>query len=345
MSFQTIRFKQPFALECGAVLPELTIGYHTFGTYHPAHNNVVWVTHALTANSNPTDWWKGLIGAGRCIDPERHFVVCANILGSCYGSTGPLAVNPETGRGWYNDFPLITVRDIAKAHDLLRQHLGIDRIWLGLGGSMGSCQLLEWACAQPNLFDQLAVVATSAQESPWGIAIHAAQRMAIEASASWGQRNFAAASDGLKAARAVGMISYRNAQCFDTTQHDAEEKLLGFNAESYQRYQGQKLAQRFNSYSYHALLRALDSHNVGRSRGGVVAALSQIKASTLVVGISSDLLYPLAEQEFLAKHIPNAELAVIDSLYGHDGFLIEAQKITHALTHRFPQIQQALWLN
>lgn len=346
MSLQTIRFKQPFPLECGVVLPEITIAYHTFGTFHPAHNNVVWIAHALTANSNPSEWWKGLVGTDRIIDPERHFIVCANILGSCYGTTGPLAVNPTTGRGWYGDFPLITVRDIAKAHELLRQHLGIERIWLGLGGSMGGCQLLEWAVAVPNLFQQLALIATSAQESPWGIAIHAAQRMAIEASATWGERNFAAAATGLEAARAIGMLSYRTANCFNTTQQEVKPGLSDFKAESYQRYQGQKLAKRFNSYSYHTLLTALDSHHVGRGRGSTEAALAAVTAKTLVIGISTDLLYPVTEQEELAHAIPDAQLEVIDSLFGHDGFLLETAKLSTLLSKHFPQVKQpGVWLN
>ena len=180
-----LHIKEVYTLESGVELPELHIAYHTYGTLNEDASNVVWVCHALTANSDVADWWTGLIGEGRVIDPARHFIVCANILGSCYGSSGPLTINPGTGQPYYNSFPQVTVRDMVKAHILLRRHLGIEKIHLLIGGSMGGYQVLEWALAEPDAIERLFLLCTGASESAWGIAIHTAQRLAIEADCSW----------------------------------------------------------------------------------------------------------------------------------------------------------------
>jgi len=185
--------KKPFSLECGAVLPEIEIGYHTWGQLNATGDNVIWICHALTANSNAAGWWPGMIGPGLAFDIDTHFIVCANILGSCYGSTGPLSKNPETGNPWFGQFPLITIRDMVAAHELLCQHLSVKKIRLLAGGSMGGYQALEWAVMQPSLIGRLFLIATSAKESAWGIAIHTAQRLAIAADASWGENTAAAA--------------------------------------------------------------------------------------------------------------------------------------------------------
>ncbi len=201
---------RPFTLESGAVLERLEIVYHTYGTLNPARSNVVWVCHALTANADAEAWWPGLIGSGAAINPEEYFIVCANIIGSCYGSSGPLSENPATGKPYYLDFPRLTIRDIVQANILLRQHLGLPEIHLLMGGSMGGYQVLEWALMEPSVIRQLFLIATSAAESAWGIAIHEAQRMAIEADPSWKDDSDQAGRNGLKAARAIGMLTYRN---------------------------------------------------------------------------------------------------------------------------------------
>ena len=328
MNLQYFDYKYSFPLELGGSLPGFRLAYTTYGTLDD-QSNVVWVCHALTGNADAGDWWGGLVGPGKYFDtsgtsPRADFIVCANVLGSCYGSTGPLSINPETGEPYYHDFPTITIRDMVGALDLLRQELGISTIHTGIGGSVGGEQVIEWAILQPDLIRNLIVIAASAVASPWCIAFNESQRMAIEADPTWRERRDDSGAAGMKAARATAMISYRNYDTYGFTQAlDNNEQTDGFKAAGYQRYQGEKLAERFNAFTYWILTKVMDSHNVGRNRGSILNALGRIKARTLVVGIHSDLLFPPTEQQFLARHIPHATYEEIDSLYGHDGFLVE----------------------
>jgi homoserine O-acetyltransferase/O-succinyltransferase len=324
---------QPFALENGQVLPDIRIGYHTYGNLNAAGDNVVWICHALTANSDVVRWWPGMVGEHRYIDPEKHFIVCANILGSCYGSSGPLSENPATGKPYYSSFPMITIRDMVRAHILLRKHLGIQQIHLLVGGSMGGYQALEWCVMEPAMIQDLLLIATSAAESAWGIAVHTAQRLAIEADSTWMDRNEEAGAKGLRAARGIGILTYRNYAIMKEKQSDPEvNKLDHYRASSYISYQGNKLARRFNAYSYWLLTKAMDSHQIARNRGGdLKKVLASIRQRTLIIGITSDILCPLTEQEMLASYIPNSKLVTIDSLYGHDGFMVETEKIGNCL--------------
>lgn len=330
-ALQIFHYPQEFSLECGQVLPEIQLAYHTFGTLNAAADNVVWICHALTGNSDVTDWWNGLVGEGKLLDTRQYFIVCANVLGSAYGSTSALSMNPLTGEPYYQDFPLITIRDVVGSLDLLRQHLGLTRIRMLVGGSLGGQQALEWAIQQPDLFKQLILIATNARMSPWGIAFNESQRMAIEADQTWQERRADAGLQGMKAARATALLSYRSAVMYEFTQAREESALEHFRASSYQRYQGEKIAKRFNAFSYYTLSQMMDSHDVGRNRGGAMSALNQIKAQTLIIGIQSDVLFPVEEQRFLARYIPNAELTEIDSLYGHDGFLVENELMTKTI--------------
>ena len=325
--------KEEFELENGQFLPEITIAYHTYGKLNADKSNVVWVCHALTANSDAADWWNGIVGSNHIIDPEKYFIVCANILGSCYGTTGPLSVNPKTGKPYYSSFPLITIRDMVKAHILLREYLGIDKISLVMGGSMGGYQAMEWAVMEKDVIQNLFLLATSATESAWGIATHTAQRLAIEADGTWKDESPNAAKNGLKAARAIGMLTYRNYGIMVEQQTDTDtEKLDNYKASSYINYQGNKLIQRFNAYSYWYLTKSMDSHHMARHRGGKLEpVLQSIQQKTLLIGISSDILCPLIEQHFLAKNLPNATLIEIDSSYGHDGFMVESKLISQHL--------------
>jgi homoserine O-acetyltransferase len=324
---------QPFPLENGQVLPDIRIGYHTYGNLNATGDNVVWICHALTANSDVIRWWPGMVGEHRYVDPEKHFIVCANIIGSCYGSSGPLSEDPANGKKYYNSFPMITIRDIVKAHILLRKYLGIKKIHLLMGGSMGGYQALEWALMEPTVIQDLFLIATSAAESPWGIAVHTAQRLSIEADSTWMDRQADAGAKGLRAARGIGILTYRNYAIMKEKQSDPEiNKLDNYRASSYISYQGNKLSRRFNAYSYWLLTKAMDSHNVARNRGGDLnKTLASIPQRTLIVGITSDILCPLAEQEFLADNMPNSTLISIDSLYGHDGFMVETERIGHCL--------------
>ena len=329
MTVKLLHHTTPFTLESGAALSELDIAYCTYGALNDRGDNVIWVCHALTANADAADWWDGLVGEGKLFDPQRHFIVCANMLGSCYGTTGPASTNPASGRPYGKDFPLVTVRDMVRAHELLRAHLGIERIRLVIGGSMGGQQALEWAATAPDRFDCAVVLATNARHSPWGIAFNEAQRMAVFSDPTLYTDHPEAGARGLAAARAVAMLSYRNYRTYQASQSEtAHDKLDDFLAGSYQRYQGEKLRKRFNVWSYVALSKAMDSHHLGRDRGGTEAALKLIKAKTLVIGIASDLLFPLEEQMHIARHVPDAHFEVIDSIYGHDGFLIEHEAIT-----------------
>jgi homoserine O-acetyltransferase len=213
-------------------------------------------------------------------------------------------------------------------YSLLQQSLGIKKILLGIGGSMGGMQLLEWNILNPGLFKHSVLIATNAVHSAWGIAFNETQRMAIETDKTWQEKNDTAGMQGLATARAIALLSYRHYNPFKEKQSEVNtNKIEKFKAGNYQRYQGEKLKQRFNAFSYYALSKSMDSHNVGRNRTSIKDALKQITSKTLVVGIESDLLFPIEEQLFLAKNITNAHFASIDSIYGHDGFLIEYEKL------------------
>lgn len=322
-----------FELENGLSLPSVTIAYNTYGKLNADKSNVVWICHHLTANSAVADWWPGVVGPGHIIDPAKYFIVCANMLGSCYGTTGPLSIDPQTDQPYYSSFPSVTIRDMVKAHILLRQHLQIDRIHLLIGGSMGGYQAMEWCIMEKHAINNLFLLSTSAAESAWGIAAHAAQRIAIEADPSWTHFSATAGSKGLKAARAIGMLTYRNYGLMVQNQTDTDaEKTDNYKAASYINYQGDKLVKRFHAYSYWLLTKTMDSHHIARARGGNTAAiLKTMLQRTLIIGVDSDILCPVKEQQFLFAHLPNGTLITIDSAYGHDGFMVESEKIGKCL--------------
>jgi homoserine O-acetyltransferase/O-succinyltransferase len=328
----TFYFNESFQLELGGYLPGFQLHYTTLGKLNSTRDNVVWVCHALTGNSDVTAWWPSLFTEEGVFNPEEYFIVCANILGSAYGSTNAFSINPENDKTYFHDFPTLTNRDVVRAFDLLRRSLGIYSVHTLIGGSLGGQQVLEWAIQEPDVFEHIVPIATNAQHSPWGIAFNEAQRMAIAADASWKTNDYLAGTEGLKAARAIGMISYRTYDTFQKTQAEqTDETIEDFKAATYQRHQGLKLSKRFNAFSYWALSKMMDSHQVGRDRGGVEAALRKIKARTLVVGIDSDLLFPIHEQLLLADKIYHADIAILQSLYGHDGFLVEFEQLNKSL--------------
>lgn len=322
-----------FDTEVGVTVPTLELFYCTSGQFIPGKSKVAWVCHALTASADCEEWWPDLIGKDKGISPDDYFIICVNIPSSCYGSTGPLSINPETGEPYYGSFPFFTIRDMVRCFIELRKHLTIDKIDLLIGGSMGGYQCLEWAIMEPEVVKNLVLVATGAKESAWGIAIHTAQRLAIESDFSFGENLNMAGARGLKAARAIGMLTYRNYEAFVKTQSDPDERLDNFKATSYINYQGDKLVNRFNAYSYWLLTKTMDSHNVARGRGEMGDVLKNISAKTLCIGISSDILCPLPEQKFMSTHIPGAEFVEIDSPFGHDGFLVEGKKIGEVINH------------
>lgn len=333
MSTSTFKYPKTFKLESGKRIKNLEIAYHTYGKLNVKKDNVVWVCHALTANSDVFEWWPGLFGQKDLFNPEDHFIVCANIIGSPYGSTNPLSTNPTTGQPYYLSFPQFSVRDLAAAHMLLADHLGIQKIAVTIGGSLGGQQALAWAIADPDRIDSLVLIATNAVHSPWGIAFNESQRLAISTDRSFYANTPNGGAKGLKAARSIALLSYRGYDTYGATQLEmSNDKQDDFRASSYQNYQGEKLVKRFNAYSYWFLSKAMDGHNVGRGYPSIPDALRGIKAKTLVIGISTDLLFPVEEQKFLANHIAGAKYAEISSFYGHDGFLIETKRITEEIT-------------
>lgn len=337
MSTQIYTYKEVFTLESGETLPELSLAYTTLGTLNEKKDNVVWIFHALTANSDPSEWWPGLVGAGKFFDTNQYYVVCVNKPGSPYGSSSPISLNPATGEPYYDSFPVFTIRDIIKGYQLLKQYLGVEKIKIGLGGSTGGMQLLEWAIEEPLLFERIVPIATSAVLAPWGVAFNASQRMAIEADATWLDHRADAGAKGLAAARSIALLSYRHYNGYGITQprdkaFDSLNENVKFASDNYQRYQGQKLVNRFHALCYYRLTQAMDSHDVGRNRGGIVPALKKIKAKTLVIGIQSDVLYPIEEQQYLQQQIDGATMLTIQSDFGHDGFLLEYEVIEAALS-------------
>lgn len=332
MSISTFNVPKTFKLESGKRIRNLTIGYRTYGQLNARKDNVVWVCHALTANADVFEWWPGLFGEKDLFNPKEHFVICANVIGSPYGTTNPLSVNPATGYPYYLSFPQFSVRDMATAHALLADHLGIEKIAVVIGGSLGGQQALEWAIADPTRICNLVLIATNAVHSPWGIAFNESQRLAISTDRTFYANIPNGGTKGLKAARGIALLSYRGYHTYGATQLEtSNDKQDDFKASSYQNYQGEKLVKRFNAYSYWFLSKAMDGHNVGRGRRSLADALRGISAKTLVIGIDSDLLFPVEEQKFLAKHITDAAYAEINSFYGHDGFLIETKRISEII--------------
>lgn len=335
----TYYYKGALELESGKSINDFPLNYTTIGELNKEKDNVVWIFHAMTANSDPSDWWDGMVGEGKFFNPEQYFIICVNMPGSHYGSVSPLTINPNTGTPYYQQFPFFTPLDMVRAYDQLRKQLGIEKILLGIGGSMGGQQLLAWACEQPSLFEFIVPIATNAFHSPWGKAFNASQRMCIEADPTWKEASPTAGMEGMKVARSVALISYRTYDTYDKTQQDKDKAIEFTRSESYQKYQGEKLAKRFNALSYYMLTKSMDSHHLGRGILEAEERLSKIQAKTLVIGISSDILYPLNEQQFIVDHIPGAKLEILDSFYGHDGFLLENEKLNIILSNLLNQQQ------
>lgn len=320
---EVFKYRDGFIFESGERLEELDIVYHHTGNKTPGRE-VIWICHALTANSNPEEWWDGLVGPGKLFDTLKYYIICANMIGSCYGSSGPSTLSPS-GEPYLLSFPQVTVRDIVKAHNLLREELRIENIDLIAGGSIGGFQALEWSIMFPGIIRNLLVIACNARVSAWGTAFNESQRMALFADSTFAEaKNIRGGERGLRGARSIALISYRSYRGYYLTQSEKDEDaLFAEMACSYQQYQGKKLSDRFDAYSYYTLTRSVDSHNCGRGRGGVEKALDKIMANTVVVGIDSDNLFPVEEQKLLHKYIKNSKLELLESEWGHDGFLLE----------------------
>lgn len=320
-------------LERGATLPGLEIAYSTFGTLNERKDNVIWVCHALTANSDVADWWPGTVVKGGFLDPDDWYVVCANILGSHYGTTGPLSINSLTGEPYYGNFPKVTVRDMVEVHRILASHLSIGGIHALIGSSLGGFQALEWAIAEPLRMERLVLIATDSSVTPWAAGLNESQRMAIRADKTYGVRNSEAGMAGMAAARSIALLSYRGPSGYNLSQknHDDTEPYR-HRVSTYQIYQGEKLCRRFDAYSYMTILDAFDSHDVARGRDADRRkVLGRIKARTACIAITTDILFPPDTVKEMSECIPNSEYYEIKSEFGHDGFLVEHGQLNELL--------------
>lgn len=339
----------PLPLEAGGELPGVRLAFETWGRLAPDRSNAVLVLHALTGDSHVAGaagpghpspgWWDGLVGAGRALDTDRWFVVAPNVLGGCQGSTGPSSPAPG-GRPWGSRFPFLTQRDQVAMEADLADALGIDRWALVVGGSMGGMRALEWAVSYPERTGALLLLATTAAASAEQIAWATVQLHAVRGDPHWRGGDYHDAGPGrgphagLGLARRLAHVTYRSEpelqSRFGRAPQGAEDPWQGgrYQVESYLDHHAAKLVRRFDAGSYVTLTEAMNSHDVGRGRGGVRAALSRVTAPALVAGVDSDRLYPPYQQAELAAGIPTADrLRVIESPYGHDGFLIEAEQV------------------
>jgi homoserine O-acetyltransferase/O-succinyltransferase len=319
-----------FLLEDGRLLREVPVAYRTWGRLNDAGDNVIVVCHALTGDTNADVWWGPLIGPGNVFDTDRFFVVCANVPGSPYGTVSPVSIDPEKGRPYGADFPVITTRDTVALHKVLLDRLGVRQIALVTGGSMGAMHVLEWAF-YGAFVHSLVPIAVGGRHSAWCIGWSEAQRQAIYADPNWQGGRYdpeAPPHAGLAAARMMAMVSYRSRPSFEARfgrERMPESDL--FAMESYLRYQGEKLVNRFDTNCYVRLTQQMDTHDVASGRGDYTDVLRSIKQPALVVGIDSDVLYPLEEQQELAQYMPNAQLQILHSIHGHDAFLIEFEAL------------------
>lgn len=339
----------PLTVESGTTLDGVRLAYETWGTLDAAASNAVLVLHALTGDSHVTGpagpghptpgWWDTLVGPGRPLDPDRWFVVAPNVLGGCQGSTGPASPAPD-GRPWGSRFPVLTPRDAVAAETALADALGVERWALVVGGSMGGMRALEWAATEPDRVERLYLLASPAATSADQIGWASPQIAAIRSDPGWHGGDYhhlppgEGPHRGLGIARRIAHLSYRSGfelgERFGRDPQDGEDPWHGgrYAVESYLDHHAAKLVRRFDAGTYVRLTEMMNAHDVGRGRGGVEAALGRISARTLVAGISSDRLYPPDEQHRLAAAIPASGPArIIDSPYGHDGFLIEADTV------------------
>ncbi len=339
----------PMPLEAGGQLPQVRLAYETWGTLNARGDNAILIEHALTGDSHVTGdeipghrtagWWGDLVGPGKAIDTNRYFVVAANVLGGCQGSTGPSSAAPD-GTPWGSRFPYVTVRDQVAAEITLTDRLGIGSWAAVIGGSMGGHRVLEWALTDPDRVRSIVAIATCAQTSGDQIAWAHAQLGAIRADPKFRGGDYYGAADddgphaGLGLARQIAHATYRSApeldRRFGRIPQGGENPLGGggrFAVQSYLDHHASKLARRFDANSYIGLTESMITHDLGRDRGGVLSALGEIQAPTLAVGVDSDRLFPPEQSRTIAAGVRNGEFGLIKSEFGHDGFLIEADQL------------------
>lgn len=355
---------RPLALEGGGVLDEVQLAYETWGELDDDGANAILICHALTGDSHVTGgtggtytdegWWSRIVGPGLAIDTDRYFVVCANVLGGCQGSTGPASINPETGVEYGSSFPQVSTRDIVRSQACLADQLGVDRWFSIIGGSMGGMAVLEWATMYPDRVRSIAPIATAMAASAQQIAWSAVGRLAIANDPHFNGGDYydqdQGPATGLAIAREIGFIHYRSDEEWrkrfgrePLDRLDRFDSWGRFNIESYLDHHGKKFPHRFDANSYIVLNRAMDLHDIGRGRGGPKTALASFDGPALIVSVTSDFLYPEYQQSAMASVLRSAGSQfvshhTIESDFGHDGFLVEHDKLATMLGDFFAKV-------
>lgn len=327
---QFLRVPGDFVLENGDVLQDVDIAFRTWGDPANAADHAILICHALTGSADVEAWWPNIIGEGKTFDPARDYIVCANILGSCYGTTGPVSHKPGTGARYQADFPRVSVRDMVELERVLLDELGVDHIELVTGPSLGGMQALEWALMYPERVGSVVPIGVGGRHSAWCIGVSEAQRAAIATDPNWNDGYYsddATPDKGLAAARMMAVCTYRSWQSFDERFGRDKRAEDQYEVQSYLRHQGAKINDRFDANTYVTLTHAMHTHDLARGRGEYPDVLGTIEQPALVVSVSSDALYPPEEQRYLAEYIPNSQYEVLDCPHGHDGFLIETETL------------------
>jgi homoserine O-acetyltransferase len=348
-------------LQYGGQFGPVTLAYETWGTLNAERDNAVLITHALTGSSHAHDverpddvkvaWWNPLIGPGRPFDTSRYFVICSNVVGGCYGSTGPSSLDPRTGKPYGMRFPLVTIRDMVRAQRMLIEHLGVRQLAMVAGGSIGGQQALEWAVAYPELVCKVAVVAATAALTAQAVAFSEVERQAIMADPRWQGGDYAPGqgpTSGLAIARMLAMITYQSEEAMELrfARRPARNSSVAspsrfpdlgprFDVEGYLYYQGESLVRRFDANSYLYISRAMDLYDVSEGYPSLEAALRRIRSKALFIGIRSDFLFPAVHVRRLADNVRavggDATYVELDSPHGHDAFLKEWEQMAAAL--------------
>jgi len=342
---------RPFSLLAGGTLPEVTVAYETWGELSPSRDNLVMITTGLSgtphvARHAPDDepgWWEGMVGPGHPIDTNRYFVVCANVLGGCFGSTGPASVNPASGRPYGVDFPVIHVEDMVKTQKAILDHLGVERAFTVIGSSLGGMLALQWGAQEPQRVQSICAIAAPGRAYAFSIAWRAVQRTVVTADPAWQGGRYEPGQGpvaGLNHARAIGILSYRSAAEFDQRfGRDWDEEAGCFAVESYMTYNAAKFGTRFDANSYLTIARAMDFFDLGRGAPSYEEGVARITSPSLVVGFTSDLLFPLSQQREVAEILRREGRPVryeeFETVYGHDTFLIEIDRLGAVLTEFF----------